>query len=81
LSPLHRFGRDVARFFGTTAIVVAPHLRTHIVQVNGGPGIVVTYECTPVTTIILDVSDSEVQTIHLVANPEKLLGLRAIETL
>jgi hypothetical protein len=51
------------------------------VQVNGGPGIVVTYECTPVTTIILDVSDSEVQTIHLVANPEKLLGLHAIETL
>jgi RNA polymerase sigma factor (sigma-70 family) len=71
----------VARFFGTTVTVVAPHLRTHIVQVNGGPGIVVTYECTPVTTIILDVSDSEVQTIHLVANPEKLLGLRAIETL
>jgi predicted transcriptional regulator len=71
----------VARFFGTTATVVAPNLRTHIVQVNGGPGIVVTYEGTPVTTIILDMSDSEVQTIHLVANPEKLLGLRAIETL
>jgi hypothetical protein len=33
----------VARFFGTTATEVATDLRTHIAQVNGGPGIVVTY--------------------------------------
>ena len=35
---------------------------------------------TPVTTIVLDVLGSVVQYIHLVANPEKLLGVRAIET-
>ena len=70
----------VARFFGTTATEVAPDLRIHIVQVNGGPGIVVTYEGTPVTTIVLDVLGGVVQTIHLVANPDKLLGVRAIET-
>ena len=49
-------------------------------QVNGGPGIVITYEGTPVTTIVLDVLGGVVQTIHLVANPDKLLGVRAIET-
>ena len=70
----------VARFFGTTATEVAPDLRIRIAQVNGGPGIVVTYEGTPVTTIVLDVADDTVQTIHLVANPEKLLGVRSIET-
>jgi hypothetical protein len=40
----------------------------------------VLYKGKPVTTIVLDVSDGVVQTIHLVANPEKLLGVRAIET-
>ena len=70
----------VARFFGTTATGVAPDLRVQIAQVNGGPGIVVTYEGTPVTTIVLDILGGVVQTIHLVANPEKLLGVRAIET-
>jgi hypothetical protein len=33
----------VARFFGTTATEVAPDLRIRIAQVNGGPGIVITY--------------------------------------
>jgi hypothetical protein len=70
----------VARFFSTTATEAAPDLRIHIVQVNGGPGIVVTYFGTPVTTIVLDVLGGVVQTIHLVANPEKLLGIHAIET-
>ncbi len=70
----------VARFFSGTATEVAPHLGVRIAQVNGGPGIVVTYEGTPVTTIVLDVADGTVQTIHLVANPEKLLGVSAIET-
>jgi RNA polymerase sigma factor (sigma-70 family) len=70
----------VARFFGTTATEVAPDLRIHIAQVNGGPGIVVTYKGTPVTTIVLDILGGVVQTIHLVANPEKLLDIRAIET-
>jgi predicted transcriptional regulator len=70
----------VARFFGTTATEVAPHLGVRIAQLNGGPGIVVTYEDAPVTIIVLDVLGDVVQTIHLVANPEKLLGVRAIET-
>lgn len=70
----------LARFFGTTATEAAPHLGVRIAHVNGGPGIVVTYKDTPVTTIVLDVTDGVVQTIHLVANPEKLIGVRAIKT-
>ena len=70
----------IARFFGTTGPEVAPHLDVRIAQVNGGPGIVVTYKDTPVTTMVLDVLGGVVQTIHLVANPEKLIGVSAIET-
>jgi RNA polymerase sigma factor (sigma-70 family) len=70
----------VARFFGATATEVAPDLRIHIAQVNGGPGIVVTFKGTPVTAVVLGILGGVVQTIHLVANPEKLLGVRAIET-
>jgi RNA polymerase sigma factor (sigma-70 family) len=70
----------VARFFGTTATEVAPYLGVRIAQVNGGPGIVVTYKDKPVTTIVLDVADGVVHTIHLVANPEKLLGVSIAET-
>jgi RNA polymerase sigma factor (sigma-70 family) len=70
----------VARFFGTTATEVAPDLRIHISPVNGGPGIVVTFKGTPVTAVVLGILGGVVQTIHLVANPEKLLGVRAIET-
>src|ERR687886_2189279 len=70
----------IARFFGTTGPEVAPHLDVRIAQVNGGPGIVVTYKDTPVTILVLDVLGGVVQTIHLVANPEKLIGVSAIET-
>jgi hypothetical protein len=71
----------LARFFDTPAPGVAPDLRIRITQVNGGPGIVVTtYEGAPVTTIVLDVLGGIVQTVHLVANPEKLRGVREIET-
>jgi RNA polymerase sigma-70 factor (ECF subfamily) len=72
----------VAKFLEVISAEALPELlRAHIAQVNGEPGIVLTYEGTPVTTIVLDVLGGVVQTIHLVANPEKLLGVRAIETL
>jgi RNA polymerase sigma-70 factor (TIGR02957 family) len=51
-----------------------------LAEVNGGPGIVATAGGKPVATIVLDVSDGRVQTIHLVANPEKMAGVREIET-
>ena len=44
---------------------------------NGGPGIVVTSEGEPVAALVLDVAGGAVRTVHLVANPEKLAGVRA----
>jgi RNA polymerase sigma-70 factor (TIGR02957 family) len=59
---------------------VAANLRVHVSQVNGGPGILVVSGAKPISTLVLDVSDGVVRTIHLVANPEKLAGVRGIET-
>jgi hypothetical protein len=47
---------------------------------SSGPWLV-TYESILVTTIVFDVSDGVVQTVHLIANPEKLIGVRAVEVL
>ena len=70
---------QMARFLQSAGIEQVPDLHVHTVQVNGGPGIVVTSRGTPVSALLLDVSDGFVQTIHLVANPEKLSGVRGIE--
>jgi RNA polymerase sigma-70 factor (ECF subfamily) len=77
--PVH--GADnVSRFM--VAIVTRPEqdLRTHLARVNGGPGIVVTSGGEPVAALVLDVADGVVHNIHLVANPEKLAGVRATGT-
>jgi len=34
----------------------------------------------PISALVLDVADGLVRTVHLVANPEKLAGVRGIET-
>jgi RNA polymerase sigma-70 factor (ECF subfamily) len=55
-------------------------VRVHLAQINGGPGIVVAVGGRPISALVLDVADGLVRTIHLVANPEKLAGVRGIET-
>jgi RNA polymerase sigma-70 factor, ECF subfamily len=50
-------------------------VHVHMVQVNGGLGIVATSGDRPITALILDVDGGLVRTIHLVANPEKLDGV------
>ena len=69
----------MARFLDSVGSEPAPDLRIHLAQVNGGPGIVVTSGGGPITVLVLDVADGLVQTVHLVANPEKLAGVRAVE--
>jgi len=59
---------------------VAANLRVHVSQINGGPGILVVSGDKPISALVLDISDGVVRTIHLVANPEKLAGVRGIET-
>jgi RNA polymerase sigma-70 factor (TIGR02957 family) len=69
----------IARFMEATTTGPLPELmRTRVTLVNGGPGVLVTYDGTPVTALALDVADGVVQTIHLVANPDKLLGVRRL---
>jgi len=69
----------VARFLESIGAEPVPDLGLHPAQVNGGPGVVITSEGRPITALVLDVADGAVQTIHLVANPEKLAGVRGIE--
>ncbi|HKT04527.1 MAG TPA: RNA polymerase sigma factor SigJ [Rugosimonospora sp.] len=68
-------GELVARALVTFAGRMPEAPSTHVVQVNGGPGIVVYSAGTPVVAIILHLVDGRVRTIHLVSNPEKLGGL------
>ena len=69
-----RFLRSV----GSEPIVA--DLRVRVAPVNGGPGILVVSGDKPISALVLDVSEGVVRTIHLVANPEKLAGVRGIET-
>jgi RNA polymerase sigma-70 factor (TIGR02957 family) len=59
---------------------VAADLRVHVARINGGPGVVVASGDKPITALVLEVADGVIQTIHLVANPEKLASVRGIET-
>ena len=70
----------MARFLRSVGIEpVVGDVRAHVAPVNGGPGVVITSQGRPITALVLDVADGAVQTIHLVANPEKLTGVRGIE--
>src|SRR5829696_1532747 len=69
----------MARFLESIGAEPVPDLGVHPAQVNGGPGVVITSEDRLITALVLDVNDGAVQTIHLVANPEKLAGVRGIE--
>jgi RNA polymerase sigma-70 factor (TIGR02957 family) len=69
----------MARFLESVGSEPAPDLRIHLAQVNSGPGIVATSGGRPITALVLDVADGLVQTVHLVANPEKLAGVRAVQ--
>jgi RNA polymerase sigma-70 factor (TIGR02957 family) len=69
-----RFLRSV----GSEPIVA--DLRVRVTPVNGGPGILVVSGDKPISALVLDVSEGVVRSIHLVANPEKLAGVRGFET-
>jgi len=68
---------QTARFLHSVGSDPSAEVRVHPTQVNGGPGVVITAGGEPITALVLDVSEGLVQTVHLVANPEKLAGVRA----
>jgi RNA polymerase sigma-70 factor (ECF subfamily) len=67
-----------ARFLRSVEAEPSPDVRVHLAQVNGGPGVVVAAGGRLISVLVLDVADGLVRTIHLVANPEKLAGVRGI---
>jgi RNA polymerase sigma-70 factor (TIGR02957 family) len=69
-----------ARFLESVGSEPWGELRVHLAQVNGEPGVVLTTGDEPISALILEVSDSMVRTVRLVANPEKLAGVRAVGT-
>jgi RNA polymerase sigma-70 factor (ECF subfamily) len=68
---------QTARFLQSIGSEPSAEVRVHLAQVNGGPGVVITAGGEPITALVLDVSEGLVQTVRLVANPEKLAGVRA----
>ena len=70
----------MARFLRSVGSGPDADLRVRVAPVNGGPGILVVSGDKPISALVLDVSEGVVRTIHLVANPEKLAGVRGFET-
>jgi RNA polymerase sigma-70 factor (TIGR02957 family) len=68
-----------ARFLESIGAEPVADLRVYPAPVNGGPGVVITSQGRPISALLLDVADGAVQTIHLVANPEKLAGVHGFE--
>ena len=71
---------QTARFLRSVGVEPSLDVRVHLAQINGEPGIIVAVGGRPISALVLDVADGLVRTIHLVANPEKLAGVRGIET-
>jgi RNA polymerase sigma-70 factor (TIGR02957 family) len=66
----------VARSLVTFAGRMPPDPRAEVVELNGGPGVVIYSGDDPVVALTLHLVDGAVHTIHLVANPDKLTGVR-----
>ena len=69
----------VARFLVAVSQKQPADLRAHVVALNRAPGVVFTSAGMPIGVFLLDVADDLVQTLYLVANPEKLAGVRDLE--
>ena len=70
---------QTARFLESVGSETSDGTRIHLAQINGTPGIVITAGGVPISALVLDVSEGLVMTIRLVANPEKLAGVSAVE--
>jgi RNA polymerase sigma-70 factor (TIGR02957 family) len=69
---------QTARFLRSVGSEPSEEVRVHVAAVNGEPGVVITAGGEPISALGLEVSGGAVQTIRLVANPEKLAGVRGI---
>jgi Sigma-70, region 4 len=71
--------RNTARFLESVGSQSSGEVRVHLAPVNGAPGVVITADNEPISALVLEVSEGLVQTIRLIANPEKLTGVRAVD--
>lgn len=69
--PIGRFLVGIAGHFPAGVQVVRA-------QVNGGPAVVAVQDGRATTVLLLDVLDGRVQTVRLLANPDKMSGLRGL---
>ena len=67
------------RFLESVGLGSLGEVRVRMAPVNGETGVVITVGGEPISALVLDVYDGMVRTIRLVANPEKLAGVRAVE--
>lgn len=68
---------QTGRFLRSIGLAPDAGLRVQPATVNGQPGVVASAGGKPVTALVLSVVDERVQAIYLIANPDKLVGLRA----
>lgn len=71
---------QTSRFLRSVGSGPSVEVRARLAGVNGETGVVITAGGVPISALILEVTDGLVHTIRLVANPEKLAGLRGIGT-
>jgi RNA polymerase sigma-70 factor (ECF subfamily) len=71
---------QTARFLRSVGSEASGDIFAHLAPVNGETGVVIHAGDQPISALVLDVSDGLVHTIRLVANPEKLSGVRAVGT-
>jgi RNA polymerase sigma-70 factor (TIGR02957 family) len=70
---------QTARFLRSVGSEATSEVFVRLAPVNGETGVVIHAGDRPISALVLDVSGGLVRTIRLVANPEKLAGLRGIE--
>jgi RNA polymerase sigma-70 factor (ECF subfamily) len=72
--PVHG-SRLVARAFVVLSRQLPADAVAEVLEINGGPGIVVRGGGRPVLAVTLHLVDGVVETVHVVSNPHKLSGV------
>ncbi|MFD5461092.1 nuclear transport factor 2 family protein, partial [Streptomyces olivaceus] len=67
----------VARFLQGAARKSVPDLTHRLLEINGGPALLVLSGGTPDSVFQLDVSGGRVQAVYIIRNPDKLRSLAA----
>lgn len=78
LNPIHGAQR-VAQFLLGIIRKAPPNLVPRRAWVNGHPGLVIYVDNQPINVLTLDITEDRIHSIHVVANPDKLKHVPALE--